>query len=90
MHVRIDMLREIDLRRCNVCGGFSFLKIEDYHILCRVKAIMLILHESVNLFLFLYAKGILIMKNKASGCVRKGMAFFYTQKQVADLKKLPF
>lgn len=51
---------------------------------------MLILHESVNLFLFLYAKGILIMKNKASGCVRKGMAFFYTQKQVADLKKLPF
>ena len=24
--IRIDMLREIDLRRRNVCGGFSFLK----------------------------------------------------------------
>jgi len=23
VHVRIDMLREIDLRRRNVCGGFS-------------------------------------------------------------------
>ena len=59
MHVRIDMLREIDLRRRNVCGGFSFLKIENHHILCRVKAIMLILHESVNHSLFLYVKGIL-------------------------------
>ena len=47
-------------------------------------------HVFCAFFLFLYAKGILIMKNKASGCVRKGMAFFYTQKQVADLKKLPF
>ena len=56
MHVRIDMLREIDLRRRNVCGGFSFLEIEDHLILCRVKAIMLVLHESVNHFFVFVCK----------------------------------
>ena len=35
----------------------------------------------------MFAEVFLFSNYKASGCARKGMAFFYTQKQVADLKK---
>ena len=47
-------------------------------------------HKKTTFADVMFAEVFLFSNFKASGCARKGMAFFYTQKQVADLKKLPF
>ena len=41
--------------------------------------------REIDLRRHLFCGGFSFLKFKASGCARKGMAFFYAQKQVADM-----